>query len=68
MRYSRMVHLGDKSMAYALAGADKRMIGDSWAWSRKSTDEDISPLYAGTLAAHGFNLPEDEVEPWASWE
>jgi hypothetical protein len=68
VRYSRMVHLGDKSMAYALAGADKRMIGDSWAWSRKSTDEDISPLYAGTLAAHGFNLPEDEVEPWASWE
>lgn len=68
VRYSRLVHLGDKAMAYALAGADKRVIGDAWAWSRKSTDEDISPLYAGTLAAHGFLTVEDDVEPWASWD
>lgn len=68
VRYSKMVHLGDKAMAYALAGADKRVIGDSWAWSRRTTDEDISPLYAGTLAMHGYNTIEDEVEPWASWE
>lgn len=68
VRYSRMVHLGDKAMAYALAGADKRMIGDSWAWSRRTTDEDISPLYAATLAALGSNTTEPEVEPWASWE
>lgn len=68
IRYSRMVHLGDKAMAYALAGADKRVIGDSWAWSRRTTDEDISPLYAMTFAAMGFNQIEDEIVPWASWE
>jgi hypothetical protein len=68
VRYSRMVHLGDKAMAYALAGADKRVIGDSWAWSRRTTDEDISPLYAATLGALGFNTTAEEVEPWASWE
>lgn len=68
VRYSRMVHLGDKAMAYALAGADKRTIGDLWVWSRKSTDEDISPLYAATLAAMGFNTIEEESEPWASWD
>lgn len=70
VRYDRLVHLGDKAMAYALAGATKRMIGGSWAWDRLSMDEDISPLYAGTLATHGFNVEgrKEEPAPWASWE
>jgi hypothetical protein len=31
-------------------GAAKRPLGDAWAWSRKSSGVDISPLVAITLA------------------
>ena len=34
----------------ALTGATKRTIGDSWAWSRRNSSVDISPLVAATLA------------------
>ena len=34
-----------------LAGAGRRVLGDGWAWSRRHSDADISPLVAATLAA-----------------
>ena len=34
-----------------LASAGRRVLGDGWAWSRRSSDTDISPLVAATLAA-----------------
>jgi hypothetical protein len=34
-----------------LAGAGRRPLGDGWAWSRRRSDADISPLVAATLAA-----------------
>jgi hypothetical protein len=34
-----------------LAGAGRRVLGDGWAWSRRRSDIDISPLVAVTLAA-----------------
>jgi hypothetical protein len=41
----------------AVAGARKRSVGDAWAWARKDTSVDVSPLVAATLArwavAHG---------------
>lgn len=46
-------HLGDPLLASALAGARQRPLGDSWAWARKSTSVDISPLVAVTLARYG---------------
>jgi hypothetical protein len=33
-----------------VTGAKKRPLGDAWAWSRKSSAVDISPLVACTLA------------------
>ena len=38
------------SVAAGLRGATRRPLGDSWAWSRKSSSVDISPLVAVTLA------------------
>ncbi len=47
-------HLGSQEMASAIAGAVKRPLGDAWAWSRKSSTVDISPLVACTLALWGI--------------
>lgn len=38
----------------ALAGAVKRKLGDAWAWSRRDSTVDISPLVAITLAAWAY--------------
>jgi len=46
-------HLGSLELGAAVAGAVKRPLGDSWAWSRKSSTVDISPLVAVTLALWG---------------
>lgn len=48
-------HLGDPVLTDALAGASKRDLLDSWAWSRKESDTDITPLVAATLAVHGLS-------------
>ena len=48
----RVVHLGDPILGDAVDAAQQkwRTDGSSWSWSRKSTDVDISPLVAATLA------------------
>lgn len=47
----RFRHLDQVELTAALAGAKKRPLGDgAWAWSRKSSAVDISPLVAVTLA------------------
>ena len=48
-------HLGTSELTAALDGAKKRTLGDAWAWSRKTSSVDISPLVACTLALWGAN-------------
>jgi phage terminase large subunit-like protein len=43
-------HLGQGELSSAIRGAKPRPLGDAWAWSRKSSTVDISPLVAATLA------------------
>lgn len=43
-------HLGTPELAKAVGGAARRPLGDRWAWSRKTSTADISPLVAVTLA------------------
>ncbi|MFM9593346.1 terminase [Streptomyces scabiei] len=62
-------HLDQAPLAAALAGAQKRPLGDAWAWARRVPSVDISPLVAATLAKWGLAAeveeePEDS-EPWA---
>ena len=52
-------HLGTQAVANAVRGAATRPLGDAWAWSRRNSAVDISPLVAITLALHAAqDLPE----------
>jgi hypothetical protein len=53
-------HLGDPRLKSALRGASQRPLGDAWAWSRKSSSVDISPLVAVTLALWGVESYVDD--------
>lgn len=57
-----VTHLDDAPLAAALAGAQKREIGDMWLWARKGLSVDICPLVAGSLALWGF-ATRPEAEP-----
>lgn len=66
-----LTHRDDAQMASALAGAQKRPLGDAWAWARRIVSVDISPLVAATLAKWGLSAEveeiEEEPEPWAEY-
>jgi hypothetical protein len=60
-------HLGTSEMLTALKGAAQRHLGDaSWAWSRKSSAVDITPLVACTLA-HWSCVNQPDMEPFFVW-
>lgn len=46
-------HLGQASLTSALVGARRKVLGDTWSWSRASSTTDISPLVAASLAHYG---------------
>lgn len=50
----------------AAAAAAKRHVGDAWAWTRKRTAADISPLVAVTLALWASGQT-GETEPLVAW-
>lgn len=43
-------HLGTDELEFALQGAAQRALGEAWAWKRKGSAVDISPLVAASLA------------------
>jgi phage terminase large subunit-like protein len=43
-------HIDQDQLNAAIAAAQKRPLGDAWAWARSSLSADISPLVAVTLA------------------
>jgi phage terminase large subunit-like protein len=48
-----IVHLDQPVLNTAIGEARKRVLGDAWAWARK-TGGDVSPLVAVTLARYGL--------------
>lgn len=48
-----VTHFGYAELDAAVAGAQKRKVGDRWAWGRRSSKIDISMLEAVTLAFWG---------------
>lgn len=64
---SRTVHHGGKQteLNAAVRVATRRTLGDAWAWSRRGSTIDISPLVACTLAFWG-SVTLGPSEPWAS--
>lgn len=53
-------HLDQAPLASALAGAQRRPLGDAWAWARRIVSVDISPLVAATLAKWGLGVEVEE--------
>lgn len=51
---STLRHLAQPELRSAIKGAATRPLGDAWAWSRKNSHVDISPLVSCTLALWGF--------------
>jgi len=47
----------------AVSGATRRMVGDAWAWGRRQSTVDISPLVAVTLAVDAAVKPEPAADP-----
>lgn len=60
---SHLRHFGTLELRQAVGGAVTRPLGDAWAWSRKNSSVDISPLVAATLAFWGVETSM-AVEPF----
>jgi hypothetical protein len=56
-------HMDDSDLNVAVEGAAKRPLGDAWAWSRKSSEANIAPLVAVTLAVYGLAVYGHEEDP-----
>ena len=61
VKQQRLRHLGQREMLEALRGATKRSLTDAWAWNRKDSSVDISPLVACTLALWGSEVFREGV-------
>lgn len=63
-------HIDQKELRTALAGADKRDVGENmWVWSRRDSATDISPLIAVTNAVWGHRkrVNKPKPKPMAAW-
>lgn len=64
--YRRIVHIGQVELNEAIAGSDRRQVNDAWLWTRRTSNTDIAPLVAATLAVWGHEqapAPELETDP-----
>jgi hypothetical protein len=52
----RITHSDQPSLNAALQGAARRPLVDAWAWTRKDSAVDISPIVSVTLAHHALRL------------
>jgi hypothetical protein len=63
----RLAHRAQPELRAAIKGAATRPLGDAWAWSRKNSHVDISPLVSCTLALWGFGRSAGKKEaPWVA--
>lgn len=59
----RLAHMGQAALTAAVEAARQRDLGDGWAWHRRMSGGDITPLVAVTLAAHGIERPVKRRAP-----
>jgi hypothetical protein len=64
-----LAHHGQAELASALSVAITRPLGEAWAWDRKGSGSDITPLVSSTLACWGLavrgHLRRDRPAPFA---
>jgi phage terminase large subunit-like protein len=58
----QLIHLDDPVLNLAVDAGRRRRVGDAWAWHRRDTSADISPLVAVTLAVAGLGKPRPKVK------
>jgi hypothetical protein len=58
VKAGKVAHPDDVEVRESLAGAQKKPVGDAWRWDRRSSDVDISPVVALTLAYHTHSKRE----------
>ena len=58
-------HTGQPELSAAVMGAATRKLNDAWAWSRSTSNVDIAPLVAVTLALWGATTIVEELESTA---
>ena len=58
----QLKHLDDPVLNLAVDAGRRRRVGDAWAWHRRDTSADISPLVAVTLAVAGLGKPKPKVK------
>lgn len=63
------VHNNDPSLTSAVSGAVKREIADLWAWDKRNSSVDISPLVAVTNAYWGYwkMIHNKKPKPMIAW-
>lgn len=59
-------HRGEPPLDAAAAGAGRRIVGDGWCWSRRSSAAEISPLVAATVALRAFAGARPPLRPVVS--
>jgi hypothetical protein len=59
----KLAHRDQLPLTAAVSGALRRPLGDAFAWSRKTSPVDISPLYAATFAAYRHLSTPAPVKP-----
>ena len=58
MLNGRVRQIGQPELDRAVAQAVRRMVGDSWVWSRRQSPVDITPVTSATFAAWGADNPQ----------
>jgi phage terminase large subunit-like protein len=57
-----LAHKGQPLLDRAIQGGAKRTLGDAWAWKRKDSITEISPLVACTLAHYGWITRPEKIK------
>ena len=60
-------HCGCIPITAAVEGVVRQVVGDSWKWSRRSSDVDISPLMAATFAYAAIDMVPQSSVPFVAW-
>lgn len=62
----RLRHMGTAELNAAVRGATQRPLGDRWAWNRRTSSADITPLVACTLGVWALVAAEQPPGAWYS--
>jgi phage terminase large subunit-like protein len=66
-RDNQITHLGDPIVEEAIRVAATRTLGDAWAWKRRTSTGDITPLVSFTIARWAHAEAEEVAVPLVAW-